>query len=408
MRIIVPLVTMPVVSRALGSENLGVYSYTYAIAQYGTYFILLGLNQYGNREIAKVRSDKDKLSQTFWSIYFGQLFVGVLVTCLYAAYSTNLTGVQGVCTVIWLVWLLAEVADITWLFSGLEEFRLLSIRNTIIRIVSVVAIVLLVQTADDLWIYCIVQATAFAVNAVVLWIMVRGRIKFYRPSYKNVLRHIKPSLILFAPVIAISCYTHLNSILLGNLSDMHQVAFYDMSNKITIIPLALIQSLGTVLLPRMSNTLAKGDEQRALQYLNNSIWLSLALAFGLLFGIAGVSKDFVPIFFGAGFEACEVLMPLLALIIVPCAISSALGNQWLIPHERDGLYLKSVLFGAVANVVLCIALIPSYGAIGAVVATITAEIVVSCIQMVCVRRELPLAQIAKGSLPFFWRVLQNM
>ena len=113
---------MPVVTRALGSDNLGIYSYTYSIALYGTYFILLGLNQYGNREIAKVRDDKRLISKTFWSIFFGQFVIGCIVTLIYLLFYVSLEGAYRLCFMIWAIWLVAEIVDISWFFFGMEEF----------------------------------------------------------------------------------------------------------------------------------------------------------------------------------------------------------------------------------------------------------------------------------------------
>ena len=399
-RIATPLVTTPYLTRVLGSGPLGVYSYTYTIAMYFTYFVLLGLNQYGNREIAKARDDRGRLSKVFWSIYAGQAAVGIAVTLVYVAFSLVQEGITRVCLLIWIGWVLAEVADIGWLFYGLEEFRLITIRNVLIRVVVMVGIFVLVKSSDDLWLYCALQAFAFVLNSAVLWPIVRKRMDFYMPTPSEVLSHIPPSLVLFAPVIAISCYTQLNKILLGNITDMHQVAFYDNADKIVLVPLAIIQSLGTVLLPRMSNVLSGGDNERAAAYVSDSLWVSMAMAFGLVFGISGVSHVFVPVFFGEGFEPCEILLPLLSLIIPICAVSSVFGNQYLIPHERDTLYLKSVLCGAVANVILCVALIPPLGAVGAAVATVVAELVVSGVQFLYVKGELPVGRYALEVLPF--------
>lgn len=399
-RIFIPLVTMPVVTRALGSDNLGIYSYTYSIALYGTYFILLGLNQYGNREIAKVRDDKRLISKTFWSIFFGQFVIGCIVTLIYLLFYVSLEGAYRLFFMIWAIWLVAEIVDISWFFFGMEEFRIISMRNTLIRVLAVIAIVLFVRVEDDLWLYCFIQSLAFAMNSVILWMMFKGRVGFYKPAAKEVLRHIPPNLKLFAPVIAISCYTQLNNILLGYLTNMSQVAFYDNSNKITLIPLAIIQSLGMVLLPRMSRELSRGRKADAIRFIGSSMWLSIAMSFGLFFGIVGVSFDFVPLFFGPDFEECVQLIPLLSLIIVPCAISSVFGNQWLLPQGKDGLYLCSVLLGALVNIVLCLALIPQFQAVGAAVAAIAAEIVVAASQAIFIKGSLPLARYARDSLPF--------
>ena len=128
--------------------------------------------------------------------------------------------------------------------------------------------------------------------------------------------------------------------------------------------------------------------------------ISQAMAFGLMFGIAGIAKEFVPVFFGDGFDPCEALIPLLAVIIPVCAWSSVLGNQYLIPHERDTQYLVSVLVGSLVDIILCILLVLRFGAFGAAIATVAAELSVSLVQSIMLRKELPLGHYLLDAIPF--------
>lgn len=399
-RILTPLITTPYLARVLGSDALGTFSYTCTVATYFTYFCLLGLGQYGNREIAKVRDDRAARSQVFCSIFAMQVAVGAIVFTAYLLYVFFISGSLLVYSLIWSFWVLAEVVDISWYFYGIEDFKEMTIRNLLVRVGVIVSIFAFVHEQGDLAAYCLIQATGFVVNSGILWVLLRGRVDIIRPKVQEVLVHFKPNLTLFAPVIAISIYTQLNEIILGNVSGMSQVAFYDNAYKIVTIPLAIIQSLGTVMLPRMSTVAARRNEDAAQRYLSLSSWISQALSFGLMFGIIGVSHEFVPVFFGDGFELCETLMPLLSLIIPICAWSSLLGNQFLIPYERDGQYLISVLVGAGVNVLLCALLVGDFGAIGAAIATVAAELVVSVSQSILVGRALPLCVYLKGAIPF--------
>lgn len=399
-RILAPLITTPYLARVLGSEALGTYSYTYTVAMYFTYFCLLGLNQYGNREVAKARGDRRELSRTFWSIFAMQVGTGVIVCAAFLLYAFLLSGPLLVYTLIWGLWVLAEVVDVSWFFYGIEEFRAMTIRNVVVRVAVIAGVFVFVRDVGDLGAYCALQAAAFVVNSGVLWAMMRGRVDFVRPSRREVLSHVKSNLMLFAPVIAISVYTQFNEIVLGNVGGMSEVAYYDNAYKIVVIPLTVISSLGTVMLPRMSSVIARGDEAAAAHYLGASFWLSEAMAFGLMSGIMGVAPEFVPVFFGPGFEECERLMPLLAVIIPICAWSSVLGNQYLIPHERDRQYLESVLVGSGVDLALCAALVPGLGAYGAAVATACAELAVSLAQSAILRRELPLGRQLLDAIPF--------
>ena len=84
--LIVPFITSPYVSRVLGPEGLGTYSVTTAIVKYFTLFALLGMTNYGNRTIAKNKDSKEKLSVTFWNLYYFQLMSSTIVLIVYVIY----------------------------------------------------------------------------------------------------------------------------------------------------------------------------------------------------------------------------------------------------------------------------------------------------------------------------------
>jgi len=84
---ILPLITAPYLSRVLRADGMGTYSYTYSIAYYFTLFGMLGLNNYGNRSIARIRNDKEKLSKTFWEIYGMQVITSIIIFIFYFLYA---------------------------------------------------------------------------------------------------------------------------------------------------------------------------------------------------------------------------------------------------------------------------------------------------------------------------------
>lgn len=106
--------------------------------------------------------------------------------------------------------------------------------------------------------------------------------------------HFLPNLKLFIPVIAISLYTTLNSILLGVMSTMEQTGYFDYSEKMAKMPLAVITALGTVMLPHMSGLFASGKHEEGLALLDTSMWFMLAGGLAVAFGIAGIAPEFVP------------------------------------------------------------------------------------------------------------------
>lgn len=399
-RLVIPLVLTPYLTRTLGSEELGIYSYTSSIATYFEIFAYLGLNQYGTREIARCGSNRQELSKTFCSIFAMQFAWGLICTATYFIYCIACSGAYFACSLAWGIWVLGEALDVTWLFFGLEEFKLTTIRNLVVRIISVVCVFILVKSPADTWLYCLIMALYFMFASLSLWPFVLRRVKLIKPKLHEVLVHVRPNIMLFAPVIAISLYTQLDRILLGVFCDMNQVGFYDQSDKVCQMPLSFITALGTVMLPHMSRLMQSDEQEAAFGLVRNSMLVSNVMAFAFCFGIAGIAPVFVPVFFGDGFQPCVEIMSLLAFEVPIIAWSNVLGIQCLIPQGMDKQYLTSVGVAAIANIVLTFVFIPPFQAFGSVVATILTELVVVLVQAFFLRAQLPVRTFARDAWPF--------
>ena len=386
LNILIPFISTPYIARVLGAEKNGIYSYSYSVAYYFVIFAMLGLNNYGNRTIAAVRDNKEKLSKTFWDIYYMQCGLSIITTLLYLLYVFVLADNKLVALLL-VFYVLSAAFDITWFFFGIENFQFAVIRNLVIKILDLAFIIIFVKTSDDLWLYTLIMALGFFFSQIFLWTKIQGYVGFRKPKFSESIKHIKPNLVLFIPVIAISIYHFMDKIMLGNFSNMAQVGFYDNSEKIITIPQTAVTALGTVMLPRVSNMMATGNQDGAIKYLKKSIILVACISSACTFGIIAVAPEFIPIYLGDGFEACIVLL----YYLMPCLIFKAYANvirtQYLIPLKNDKIYVKSVCLGAVINFIFNLIFIPHYQAIGACIGTILAEIIVCLYQMYFILKE---------------------
>lgn len=400
LNIIVPLVTTPYLSRTIGADGNGLFTYTQSIANYFVLFAQLGITNYGVREIAHCGEDRAARSRAFWDIFAMNLMWGSAVVVVYVAYALTLGSSNLALLLIWLCWVAGSVVDVTWLLNGCQEFKVPMVRNACTRLAGMAFIFLFVHTEADVWAYVTAIAVPFLANALLVWPFVGRYVDKARLTFRGALSHLKPNLVLFVPVIAISLYTLLDKIMLGNMADMGQTGLYDYSEKISKMPLALVTALGAVVLPKMTEVISAGRREEALGLIHETMWFMEAVALGLAFGIIGVAREFVPVFFGAGYDECVPLMSLLSAIIPLISATNVIGVQYLIPSGRDSQYTISVLVGAAVNVVINLAFIPRYGALAAAVATVAAELAVLVAQAWMTRGEIGLSKCLVAVLPF--------
>lgn len=397
--LILPLITTPYISRVMGAERIGIYSYAYSVVYYFGLFILLGLNNYGNRTIAGVREDKQQLSKTFWSIYAMQMMMTIIVVILYIGYVLYFAE-DKLMAWIQIIYLISVAFDINWFFYGMEQFKMTVTRNSIIKILNLILILLLVKDKNDLYIYAIIMVGGMLVSQLALWLFLKRFIMLVKIEILDVLQHIKPNLILFIPVLAISLYTTMSKIILGSLSTMEAVGFYENSNKLTSIPSMAITSLGTVMLPRMSNLVANGKHNEAMKYIQKSLIISVFLSCSMAFGISAISNEFVPIFYGEGYEPCIEIISILVLSSIFISWANVIRTQYLIPNKQDKIYIISVFLGAGVNIVTNLILIPYLDALGAAIATFFAELSVCAYQTYRVRKEIKVIKYMLQCTPF--------
>lgn len=393
--IILPLITTPYIARVIGVEGVGIYSYWHAIALYFVYFSMLGISNYGNRSIARVRDDVDARNEMFSSIYTLQLITSSIVITIYIIYVFCFVSTNRNVALLVIFHVLSAMFDISWLFFGLEEFKITVIRQIFIRVATLVLIFTFVKTKDDLGLYIFIMSIGYFVSALILWGLAWKRVSWKRVSWKKVFNHLKPCLVLFIPIIATSIYRVMDKIMLGTFTSMEVVGYYESAEKLLTIPMGLISSFSAVMMPKMSNLLGKGEEKAAKNLFNTSMEMAMCIGIAIAFGIVSISKEFIPIFFGEGYEASIYLTNWLAISIPFISWANIIRVVYLIPAEKDKIYLRSIILGAVLNVVCNFILIPKVGAMGAVMGTLLAEGSVAIYQTVKVRNYLEVKRYVK-------------
>lgn len=400
LQIAIPIVTTPYVSRVLGAERIGVYSFTNAVVGYFVLVAALGMSTYGVRAIASVRDDPEECSRQFWGAFAAQAGVAVVVLMAYFGFMATVGRAEAIYYLLWLPMVAKSLIDVSWFLFGLEDFGFTTARSLFFRVLGVFCIFGFVRSPQDLDIYILITGGTALLSNISIWPRALSHISFVRPTVEEIRRHFLASLGLFVPVIATSLYNSLDKVMLGVISGTTEVGFYEYAGRMCSITASVMGAMGTVMLPRVSSYIGTGRTDEAKELVGTALWLMLAMAFAFSFGLASVAPTFVPVFFGDEFLPCTVLMSVLAVTIPLLSVSNVLGRQWLLPNKRDVLYTRSVFAGAVVDIALNVFLMPSMGALGASLSTIAAEAAVCLAQVRYVHGELPIWRFLVSSAPF--------
>lgn len=385
--IALPLITVPYVSRVLGPKGVGINSYTSAIVQYFALIGCLGLTTYGNRQIAYVRDDKEKMSRTFWSLVLLRMCTLGIALILYILIF-GMNKQYGNVYLIQAVAIISVIFDISWLFMGNEDFKSLFTRGLLVKILCLVGIFVFVKDENDLWKYILLNNGIILLGNLVMWIYVPKMVHKVKRSEIDIRPHILPAAKLFIPTIATQLAQLIDKTMLGAISTEVQTGYYEQSLKITGFTISLVTALGTVMLPRMSNAFANGRKEEMNKYFNTSLKAVSFIAVPMAFGIAGISNEFVPWFFGPKFTDVKLLLMILSIQMFFIAINNVLGMQYLVPRNKNKEYTMAILMGALTNCLINLVLINKFNALGACVATVIAEIVITISELKIIKSDI--------------------
>lgn len=400
--LILPLITTPYVSRVLGAEGIGIYSYTYSIVSYFILFGGLGIALYGKREIAYAGENKQKRKKVFWELVIFRLITLAVAIIIYYIFFIK-SDIYGIYYKIWLIELIATAFDISWFFQGMEEFKRTVTRNIAVRLISVTLIFVLVKNPNDLQKYLMIYAVADLIGNLSLWLYLPKYFKGIKVKNINIFRHSSAIVLLFIPQIADQIYNMLDKTMIGNiLTDKTEVGYYEQGQKVIRILLTIVSSLGIVMIPRMASTFASKDYKKINYYMKRSFSFVFFLAFPLTFGIISVSDQFVPIFFGQGYEKVSILIKIISPILLLMGIANVVGTQYLLPSKKQKEYTIAVVIGLIINFILNSLLIRTWQSIGASTATVISQLIVDIIQIYYIRKKINIRQMFKGGINYLF------
>ena len=374
--IILPIITVPYVARIFTSEALGNYVFYNSIVSYFSLFAMLGIGVYGTKQIAAA-SD---VSSTFWNIYVIQLIASILAISVYVIAVFSIPQMGGIIPLIVGITLFANMIDISWLFSGKEDFKKITIRNVVIRIIGVISIFTFIKSSDDLYLYVFLIVIFDFLGQFVMWVPAKKFIK--RPSFntKIMKKNLHPIILLFLPQVAISLYVVLDRTLLGLLGSYSDVGIYEQGQKLISILLKVVSSLGVVMLPRVANLLSERKDREAQNMVKFSFILYNLIIFPMIFGLIAVNEVFVKLFLGQNFQDVKYVLYIIVFNIMFVGWTNILGYQVLVVRNKNKEFMLSTTIPAFVSVAVNIAVIPFFGYIGASITSVVVEILVFAIQ----------------------------
>ena len=378
--ILVQIILLRYLAHVIGSEGIGIQSYTSSIVTYFTMAIALGVNWYGQKEIAQRIGVKEDMSVCFWELIYLKLIWAV---CIMPAYGLLILG-SGTYRIYYMASLftvLASIIDISWFFQGIERFDIVAIRNSLIKISGMMLIILLVKEKADVLKYIFILSVTTMLGNVTLWSKVFNEIHFVKIRqihFSQIIFHFKNAFKYFIPTIAITIYTTLDKTMIGFIcKNPNENGYYEQAIQISNMLKIIVVSYSSVMMSRMTLVMAQKKETEAKELFEGSLEFVILISWPVILGVVALARDFCFIYYGSDYnEIADILLCFSPLILI-VGLSNIVETHIVTPTNHRSLGNKIVIQGLIANVILNSVFIPLWSGIGAALASVLSEIFVT-------------------------------
>ena len=372
---VLPLLTIPYVTRVLGARGYGEYSIAYNWITYFQVIVEYGFAFGGARKIA-ISDELSENNRVFSSIItarFGLFALCVVLFNLIAIFH-NISKSLYIDTMILMVVVFSVVFQANWIFQGKQQMKYLTIINVIGRVISVILILLFVKRSEQVWLYCVLYSFTFIFSSLLGIIIASKRygLKYTFPGLKPIKDILVENFPLFTSVAVSRLFGSVGITILSLFASESIVGGYSAVYKIPYILTLCFFPLSQALFPFLSQRFAK-EEVSALM-IQRKIGVIVVGFFCVIGLVITIGKDFIVLkFLGNEYIKYAQLIYFLIPQMILGIVNNFLGIQTLVAKGLQKKYTLCILLSVALIISMNFALCPLVGEYGTACAALVSE-----------------------------------
>lgn len=375
---LINFITFPYVARVLGVERIGLVNFVDNTVNYFLLFATMGVGLLGVREIAAVKEDKERRDQ----VYSNVLALNLLFTLVsLSIYLLCVATIPKLCQYDELFYIgtakiLFTVFLVEWFFTGVENFRYITLRSILIKVLYIISVFLFVRDTSDYRLYFILTVGVVVLNALINQLYIR---KFVWVRWNNIqlFKYLKQNVTLGIYTLMTSMYLTFNVMYLGLVSNNTEVGYYTTAFKLYSVVLGFFTAFTNVMLPRMSSLLANGEKDRFQELVNRSFSVMSTCCIPLILCSMILTPQIIYILSGPGYEGAILPMRIIMPAAFVVGMAQVLAIQVLMPMKKDKVLLMASIIGAVVSLLINLLVVPSVASVGSAIVLVCSETVVT-------------------------------
>lgn len=400
---LINFITFPYVARVLGVERIGLVNFVDNTVNYFLLFATMGVGLLGVREIAAVKEDKKRRAQMYSNVLALNLLFTLVSLGIYLLCIATIPKLRQYDELFYIgtAKILFTVFLVEWFFTGIENFRYITLRSILIKVLYIISVFLFVRDTSDYRLYFILTVGVVVLNSLINQFYIR---RFVRIRWRDIqlFKYLKQNVTLGIYTLMTSMYLTFNVMYLGLVSNNTEVGYYTTAFKLYSVILGFFTAFTNVMLPRMSSLLANGENARFQELVDRSFSVMATFCVPLILCSMILAPQIIYILSGPGYEGAIYPMRIIMPAALFVGIAQVLAIQVLMPMKKDRVLLTASIIGATVSLLINLLLVPHIASVGSAVVLLCSEMVVTGTYIVYVLFHrlaiIPLSAILKNLL----------
>jgi O-antigen/teichoic acid export membrane protein len=376
-----PFITIPIISRVVGPDKLGVINFSAAFMTYFTLLINFGFDLSATRAIAASKDSLETRNRVFNQVVLAKvvLFIASLVLFLVALFTIPELRDEKAVAVFSFVLCFSWVITPNWLYQAMQELSRVAIFNMATKVlVTLVILWVIREKSDYVWAPLVTSVAQVIVGVYSFYYAIkRYKIRLQLPPLKPVLQLLWNERIIFFSQVVINLYTTTNVVLLGFLQSSEQVGFYTAGYRlILILQQFLMMPISQALFPLIGAAFAQGRE-RGLDVVRQVIPVINLLTIGASIVLFLLGPLMILFLYGDRFEPSIAVFRILAILPVIIGFSNMFGIQTMLNLKMDKTFFRITAIGALTSIALNFLLVTRFGFIGSAITWLVTELFIT-------------------------------
>ncbi|MGR5066498.1 lipopolysaccharide biosynthesis protein [Photobacterium sp. DNB22_13_2] len=356
---LIPIITMPILTRTIGTSGYGIYIFYSTVIIFGHTIIDFSSNLVGVRDI----SQSDQKKQSINAIYNQYQLIRLILLMLYLiaiSFALKLMDYEEVNNVITFssIYLLGYYILSPWFLHATGKAKYYAVTTVLSKLCFLVVVVLFVRSPDDLHLLFISSSLPFLILSCVVLFKIKKKYKlsFIRLTFKDTKDKFIEGNSTFIGILAPNLYNNIPILILGSIIPQSSFALFGVANRLSALALTAQNVITKAAYPLIFK---QNKSQLKNLIISNLSICTVFTTVILLFG-----EKIIDIFLGSHFTDSYFYLLILLPSIFFAGIANSIVYGHLLPNKKDKAYRKISISTSLISAVVGIILIYNYQATG--------------------------------------------